>query len=144
MRARGSGRSFMRGFLFLIFKLRISTKEVQTRAGGLFGSFGARGAVWRVGIGELSGAEGLLAEREGYCTVAILLRKMSGAGRRLGTTFGLLRRTEDSPPHLPWEGRPTEDTEHPEREGLLARMCDPSVTFREFRGPNLLFLGQRE
>ena len=90
---------------------------------------------------ELSGAEALLAEREGYCTVAILLRKMSGAGRRVGTAFGLRRRTEDSPPYLPWEGRPTEDTE---REGLLARMSDPSVTFREFRGPNLLFLGQRE
>ena len=97
-----------------------------------------------MGIGELSGAEAVLAEREGYCAVAILLCKMSGAGRRVGTTFGLRRRTEDNPPYLPWEGRPTEDTEHTEREGLLARMCDPSVTFREFRGPNLLFLGQRE
>ena len=69
---------------------------------------------------------------------------MSGAEPSVGTTFGLRRRTEDRPPYLPWEGRPTEDTEHTEREGLLARMCDPSVTFREFSGPNLLFLGQRE
>jgi hypothetical protein len=53
----------------------------------------------RVGIGEQSGSEALLAEREGYCTVAILLRKMSGAEQKVGTTFGLWRRTEDSPPY---------------------------------------------
>jgi hypothetical protein len=122
--------------------LPVESSELRSREANP--SLLGRGEVWRVGIGELSGAEALLAEREGYCTVAILLRKMSGAGRRVGTAFGLRRRTEDSPPYLPWEGRPTEDTEHTEREGLLARKSDPSVTFREFRGPNLLFLGQRE
>jgi hypothetical protein len=52
-------------------------------------------------VASYQGREALLAEREGYCTVAILLRKMSGAGGRVETTFGLRRRTEDSPPYLP-------------------------------------------
>ena len=80
--------------------LPVESSELRSREANP--SLLGRGEVWRVGIGELSGAEALLAEREGYCTVAILLLKMSGAGQRVGTTLGLRRRTEDSPPYLPW------------------------------------------